>query len=232
MVAERSKATCNLSTDCSHQRTPVWIPLEEKIYKVAICTRYNSLPTKYDIDRPESKMTCLFSNSRVPGGFATYNINLSEALLSDCSVCSNTYTMKETFSLPPFNICRITSGTLEVGNAIGLLWSLHPSLTLFLKPHPEADWQNKFKYGSSHGRLEVEQWDDNRTLYLGGSIPAWGVHDYMVPMDPLCYVCPGCVLYVCVSWKTTIKWSTPGHGMTWKEKYNCCVLISEAGWHW
>ena len=26
-----------------------------------------------------------------------------------------------------------------------------------------------------------------------------------------------------------IKWSTPGHGMTWREKYNCCVFISEAG---
>ena len=28
--------------------------------------------------------------------------------------------------------------------------------------------------------------------------------DYMVPMDPLCYVRPECVLYVCVSWKTTL----------------------------
>ena len=24
------------------------------------------------------------------------------------------------------------------------------------------------------------------------------MHDYMVPMSPLCYVRPGCVLYVCV----------------------------------
>ena len=30
VVAERSKATCNLSTDCSHWRTPVRIPLEAK----------------------------------------------------------------------------------------------------------------------------------------------------------------------------------------------------------
>ena len=29
--------------------------------------------------------------------------------------------------------------------------------------------------------------------------------------------------------RNLIKWSTPGHGMTWREKYNCCVLISEAG---
>ena len=27
----------------------------------------------------------------------------------------------------------------------------------------------------------------------------------------------------------SIKWSTPGYGMTWREKYNCCVFISEAG---
>ena len=52
---------------------------------------------------------------------------------------------------------------------------------------------------STRGGLEVEQWSDNRTLYLGGSIPAWGMHDYMVPMNPLCYVLLGCVLYVCVS---------------------------------
>ena len=30
----------NLSTDCSHRRTPVRIPLKAKIYMVAICTRY------------------------------------------------------------------------------------------------------------------------------------------------------------------------------------------------
>ena len=30
---------------------------------VAICTRFNSLPTEYAIDRPESDITCHFSNS-------------------------------------------------------------------------------------------------------------------------------------------------------------------------
>ena len=29
--------------------------------------------------------------------------------------------------------------------------------------------------------------------------------------------------------RNSIKWSTPGHGMKWREKYNCCVLISVAG---
>ena len=38
MVAERSKATCNLSTDCSHQRTLVQIPLGD-IYMVKILTK-------------------------------------------------------------------------------------------------------------------------------------------------------------------------------------------------
>ena len=72
---------------------------------------------------------------------------------------------------------------------------------------------------SSRGGLEVEQWSDNRTLsskemgFLNPNYPpsgerggfsclaisAWGVHKYMVPMDPLCQVRPGCVLYVCVS---------------------------------
>ena len=33
------------------------------------------------------------------------------------------------------------------------------------------------------GRAVV--WKQN-SLYLGGSIPTWGVHDYMVPMAPLC----------------------------------------------
>ena len=46
-------------------------------------------------------------------------------------------------------------------------------------------------------------WKQN-SLYLGGSIPSWGGHDYMVPMDPQCYIRPGCVLYVSVSWKTTL----------------------------
>ena len=27
----------------------------------------------------------------------------------------------------------------------------------------------------------------------------------------------------------SIKWSTPGYGMSWREKYNCCVFISDAG---
>ena len=36
------------------------------------CTRYNSLSTEYDNDHPESEMTCHYSNSRAPGGFAAY----------------------------------------------------------------------------------------------------------------------------------------------------------------
>ena len=39
VVADRSKAT--ISTDCSQQRTQVRIPLEAKMYMVAICTSYN-----------------------------------------------------------------------------------------------------------------------------------------------------------------------------------------------
>ena len=34
----------------------------------------------FNIDRPESEMTCHYSNSRAPGGFAAYDINPSEAL--------------------------------------------------------------------------------------------------------------------------------------------------------
>ena len=41
VVAERSKATCNLLTDCSHQRTLVWIPSRD-----------------YDIDPSELEITC------------------------------------------------------------------------------------------------------------------------------------------------------------------------------
>ena len=36
------------------------------------CTCYPSLPKEYDIDRQESEMTCRYSNSRAPGGFAVY----------------------------------------------------------------------------------------------------------------------------------------------------------------
>ena len=34
---------------------------------------------EYDFDRPESEMTCHFSNSRAPGGFAAYDIDPNEA---------------------------------------------------------------------------------------------------------------------------------------------------------
>ena len=44
------------------------------------CTRYNSLLTEYDIDCLGSEMTCHYSNSRAPGGFATYDIDPIEAL--------------------------------------------------------------------------------------------------------------------------------------------------------
>ena len=43
MVAEWSKVTCNLSTYCSHRRTPVRIPLEATIYMVAMCTHFINL---------------------------------------------------------------------------------------------------------------------------------------------------------------------------------------------
>ena len=50
--------TCNLSTDCRHQKTRVRIPAWH-----------------YNIDRSELEITCHYSNSRAPGGsFATYNI--------------------------------------------------------------------------------------------------------------------------------------------------------------
>ena len=35
---------------------------------------------EYDIDRPESEMACHYSNIRVPGGNAAYNIDPSEVL--------------------------------------------------------------------------------------------------------------------------------------------------------
>ena len=53
----------------------VRIPLEAKIYMVAICTHYNSLPTEYDIDRPESEITCHYSNSRAPGNLRLLTIS-------------------------------------------------------------------------------------------------------------------------------------------------------------
>ena len=56
-------------------KDPVRIQLEAKIYMVAICTRYNYLPTEHDSYHPESEMTCWNSNSRAPGGFAAYDLN-------------------------------------------------------------------------------------------------------------------------------------------------------------
>ena len=81
---------------------------------------------------------------------------------------------------------------------------------------------NLLKKKSSRGGFEVEQWSDNRNLsILVDQSPLGGMHDYMVPMDPLCYVHPGCVLYVCVIQVrvcSLIKWSMPEHGITWREK--------------
>ena len=52
---------------------------------------------------------------------------------------------------------------------------------------------------SSRGGLEVElllhKLNDSVSV---DQSPAWGMHDYMVTMDPLSYVRSGCVLYVCV----------------------------------
>ena len=41
---------------------------------------------------------------------------------------------------------------------------------------------------SSSGGLEVEQWSDNRTLSI--SVDQSQLGDYMVPLDPLCYIRP------------------------------------------
>ena len=41
VVAERSKGTCNLSTDCSHRRTQVQIPTQD-----------------YEMDRSEVEILC------------------------------------------------------------------------------------------------------------------------------------------------------------------------------
>ena len=40
-----------------------------------------------------------------------------------------------------------------------------------------------------------------------------------------------CVICVC-KLKDYIIHREIGHGMTWREKYNCCAFIGEAGWHW
>ena len=54
-----------------------------------------------------------------------------------------------------------------------------------------------FNLNYSSGGLEVEQWSDNTELSLSRWInPRLGDAYYMVPMDPLCYVCPECVLFV------------------------------------
>ena len=54
-------------------------------------------------------------------------------------------------------------------------------------------------------------------LFLSWWIPAWGMHDYMVPMDTLCYIRPGCVLYVCANLKTTIyKCAQAFTSLTWQ----------------
>ena len=48
------------------------------------------------------------------------------------------------------------------------------------------------------------------------------MHNYIVPIDPLCNVRPGCVLYkrkaIQVRASNSIKWSTPGYRMTWRER--------------
>ena len=66
-----------------------------------------------------------------------------------------------------------------------------------------------FLCGSSRGGLEVEQWSNNRTVSISVDQSPLEVCMINGPMDPLCYVRPGCVLYVCVSWKTTlyIQWT-------------------------
>ena len=50
VVAERSKVTCNLSTDCSHRKTRDRIPARD-----------------YNIDRSKVEILCRYSNSRAPG---------------------------------------------------------------------------------------------------------------------------------------------------------------------
>ena len=52
-------------SNSSRDRSQVWIPPKAKIYMVAIAPAIIYLPTEYDIDRTESKMTCHYSNSSV-----------------------------------------------------------------------------------------------------------------------------------------------------------------------
>ena len=80
-----------------------------------------------------------------------------------------------------------------------------------------------FHFQSSRGGgLEVEQWSDNRTLSILVDQSPLGAHDYMAPLDPLCYVRHGCVLYVCVCWKTTLltcgSWVATQSSNSWLTK--------------
>ena len=58
LMANRSEATCNLSTDYSHQRTRVRIPTWD-----------------YDIDCSEVEILCRCSKSRVPGNMCCFWYN-------------------------------------------------------------------------------------------------------------------------------------------------------------
>ena len=75
VVVDRFRACDQIKVDC-HSKTQVWIPLKVClygwIYKVAICTHYNSstainLPKEYVIDRSELEITCRYSKSRATG---------------------------------------------------------------------------------------------------------------------------------------------------------------------
>ena len=92
----------------------------------------------------------------------------------------------------------------DVINTPPLIKQLKPKISkLFyvaqkLPHHHQTRVPPMSRFKSSRGGLEVEQWSDNRTLsILVGSIPAWGMHDYMVPMDLLLCTSWMCVICVC-----------------------------------
>ena len=68
MVAEGSKATCNLSTDCSHRRTQVQIPLGD-VYKVKILSK-KELQTRYKCNGWDVK--CMIGTTSLPKSVLRY----------------------------------------------------------------------------------------------------------------------------------------------------------------
>ena len=99
-----------------------------------------------------------------------------------------------------FNICKIqfVLVVFKIFCLVGLIFCLKNSIlayNFFIFTCFGFVFRKCIMYYRIQPWLEVEQ----NSLYLVGSISAWGMYDFMVPMDQLCYVLPGCVLYVCVS---------------------------------